>query len=216
MDKFKQALRLFLTFFKIGLFTFGGGYAMISLIENECIEKKKWITNEEFLNCIALAESTPGPIAINSATFIGYKGAGFLGSFFATLGVILPSFVIIFLISLFFNNLLEIEVIANAFKGIKVGVSLLIISAGIKMFIKAEKKPIPLIIIFTTIVVMILIDVFSVNFSSIFLILIGAVVGLTVYAINQYRDKKLKKVEEPLQQEAKPEEKEVNEDEHLS
>ena len=216
MDKFKQALRLFLTFFKIGLFTFGGGYAMISLIENECIEKKKWITNEEFLNCVALAESTPGPIAINSATFIGYKVAGFVGSLFATLGVVLPSFVIIFLISLFFNNLLEIEVIANAFKGIKVGVSLLIISAGIKMFIKAEKKPIPLIIIFTTIVAMILIDVFSVNFSSIFLILIGAVVGLTIYAINQYRDKKLKKEEEPLQQESNLDKKEVNEDEHLS
>ena len=216
MDKFKKALKLFLTFFKIGLFTFGGGYAMISLIENECIEKKKWITNEEFLNCVALAESTPGPIAINSATFIGYKVAGFLGSLFATLGVILPSFVIIFLISLFFNNLLEIEVIANAFKGIKVGVSLLIISAGIKMFIKAEKKPIPLIIIFTTIVAMILIDVFSVNFSSIFLILIGAVVGLTIYAINQYRDKKLKKEEEPLQQEVNLDKKEVNEDEHLS
>ncbi len=216
MEKFKKALKLFLTFFKIGLFTFGGGYAMISLIENECIEKKKWITNEEFLNCVALAESTPGPIAINSATFIGYKVAGFVGSLFATLGVILPSFVIIFLISLFFNNLLEIEVIANAFKGIKVGVSLLIISAGIKMFIKAEKKPIPLIIIFTTIVAMILIDVFSVNFSSIFLILIGAVVGLTIYAINQYRDKKLKKEEEPLQQESNLDKKEVNEDEHLS
>ena len=216
MEKFKKALKLFLTFFKIGLFTFGGGYAMISLIENECIEKKKWITNEEFLNCVALAESTPGPIAINSATFIGYKVAGFVGSLFATLGVVLPSFVIIFLISLFFNNLLEIEVIANAFKGIKVGVSLLIISAGIKMFIKAEKKPIPLIIIFTTIVAMILIDVFSVNFSSIFLILIGAVVGLTIYAINQYRDKKLKKEEEPLQQESNLDKKEVNEDEHLS
>ena len=94
MEKIKHALKLFLTFFKIGLFTFGGGYAMISLIENECIEKKKWITNEEFLNCVALAESTPGPIAINSATYIGYKVAGFLGSLFATLGVILPSFVI--------------------------------------------------------------------------------------------------------------------------
>ena len=189
MDKFKKALHLFLTFFKIGLFTFGGGYAMISLIENECIEKKKWITNEEFLNCVALAESTPGPIAINSATYIGYKVAGFLGSLFATLGVIIPSFVIIFFISLFFNNLLEIEVIANAFNGIKVGVSLLIIQAGIKMFIKAEKKPLPLIIIFTTIVAMILIDVFALNFSTIFLILIGAFVGLLVYAITQYKEK---------------------------
>lgn len=208
MDKFKQALKLFLTFFKIGLFTFGGGYAMISLIENECIEKKKWITNEEFLNCVALAESTPGPIAINSATYIGYKVAGVLGSIFATLGVILPSFVIIFIISIFFNDLLKITVIANAFKGIKVGVSLLIISAGIKLFLKAEKKPLPLIIIFTTIVVMILIDVFSINFSSIFLILIGAVVGLVAYCITQYREK---------QKEPKEEEKEVNEDEeHLS
>ena len=207
MDKFKQALKLFLTFFKIGLFTFGGGYAMISLIENECIEKKKWITNEEFLNCVALAESTPGPIAINSATYIGYKVAGVLGSIFATLGVILPSFVIIFIISIFFNDLLKKTVIANAFKGIKVGVSLLIISAGIKLFLKAEKKPLPLIIIFTTIVVMILIDVFSINFSSIFLILIGAVVGLVVYCINQYREK---------QKEPKEEEKEVNEDENLS
>ena len=213
MNKFKQALKLFLAFFKIGLFTFGGGYAMISLIENECVEKKKWITNEEFLNCVALAESTPGPIAINSATFIGYKVAGVLGSAFATLGVVVPSFVIIFLISLFFNDLLEIEVIANAFKGIKVGVSLLIISAGIKLFIKAEKKPIPLIIIFTTIVAMILIDVFSVNFSSIFLILIGAVVGLVVYCINQYKEKNKKNIEPlaPIE-----ENKEVDNDEHLS
>ena len=212
MEKFKQALKLFLTFFKIGLFTFGGGYAMISLIENECIEKKKWITNEEFLNCVALAESTPGPIAINSATYIGYKVAGVLGSIFTTLGVIIPSFVIIFLISLFFNDLLKIEVIANAFKGIKVGVSLLIISAGIKLFIKAEKKPLPLAIIFTTIVAMILIDVFSVNFSSIFLILIGAVVGLTIYAINQYREKK----KMPKEEEKVEENKEVDNDEHLS
>ena len=186
---------------------------MISLIENECIEKKKWITNEEFLNCVALAESTPGPIAINSATYIGYKVAGFLGSLFATLGVIIPSFVIIFFISLFFNNLLEIEVIANAFNGIKVGVSLLIIQAGIKMFIKAEKKPLPLIIIFTTIVAMILIDVFALNFSTIFLILIGAFVGLLVYAITQYKEKqKTPTLDTPKEEETK----EVDDSEHLS
>ena len=207
MENFKKALKLFLTFFKIGLFTFGGGYAMISLIEDECIQKKKWIEQEEFLNCIGLAESTPGPIAINSATYIGYKVAGVLGSIFATLGVILPSFIIIFLISLFLNNLLEITIIANAFNGIKVGVSLLIISAGIKLFLKAEKKPVPLIIIFTTIVAMILIDVFSINFSSIFLILIGAVVGLTIYCINQAKAKKA----EPLNEEIKE-----DKDEHLS
>ena len=213
MENFKKALKLFLTFFKIGLFTFGGVYAMIALIEEECITKKKWIENDEFLNCIALAESTPGPIAINSATYIGYKVAGFLGSLFATLGVVLPSFIIIFIISLFLNNLLEITVIANAFKGIKVGVSILIIAAGIKLFIKAEKKPFPLIIIFTTIVVMILIDIFSINFSSIFLILIGAVVGLTTYCIQQYQQKKKQpKIDETQ----KDDKEEVNEDEHLS
>ena len=207
MEKFKKALNLFITFFKIGLFTFGGGYAMISLIENECITKKKWIENEDFLNCIGLAESTPGPIAINSATYIGYKVAGVIGSIFATLGVILPSFIIIFLISLFLNNLLEITIIANAFKGIKVGVSLLIIAAGVKLFLKAEKKPLPLIIIFTTIIAMILIDVFSINFSSIFLILIGAAVGLTVYCINKAWQNK----QEPKQEDIKE-----DKDEHLS
>ena len=181
---------------------------MISLIENECITKKKWIEQEEFLNCIGLAESTPGPIAINSATYIGYKVAGVLGSVFATLGVILPSFIIIFLISLFLNDLLEYTVIANAFKGIKVGVSLLIIAAGVKLFIKAEKKPLPLIIIFTTIIAMILIDVFSINFSSIFLILIGAVVGLVSYCITIYKDKNKK---EDIKEEVKE-----DEDEHLS
>ena len=185
---------------------------MIAIIEDECINRKKWIENDEFLNCVALAESTPGPIAINSATYIGYKVAGFLGSLFATLGVVLPSFIIIFIISLFLNNLLEITVIANAFKGIKVGVSLLIISAGIKLFIKAEKKPLPLIIIFTTIVAMILIDVFSVNFSSIFLILIGAFIGLMVYCIQQYNAKK----KAPSIDEESKKNEEVNEDEHLS
>jgi len=195
VEKLKNALRLFITFFKIGLFTFGGGYAMLALIENECIEKKKWITNDEFLNCVAIAESTPGPIAINSATYVGYKVAGVTGAIFATLGVVLPSFVIILVISLFLDKLLAIEVIANAFRGIKVGVSLLIVTAGIKMFIKAEKKLLPLAIIFTTIVVMILIDIFAINFSSIFLILIGAIIGLSTYVINQYIQAKKAKTE---------------------
>lgn len=191
MSKFKELVHLFLTFLKIGLFTFGGGYAMISLIENECVEKKKWLTSDELLNCIAIAESTPGPIAINSATYIGYKKAGVLGAFFTTFGVVLPSFVIIFLISLFFNNLLEIEIIANAFNGVKVAVAILILNAGIKMFKKAEKKLMPMLIIAITFISLILIDIFSVNFSAIYFILIAGVIGISVYCITNAKSKKI-------------------------
>ena len=103
-DKLKRALSLFATFFKIGLFTFGGGYAMIPLIEKEIVDKKKWITGDDILEIFAISESTPGPIAINSATFVGYKTAGFLGALFATLGVVLPSFTIIFILSFFLEK----------------------------------------------------------------------------------------------------------------
>ena len=101
MKKSKTVLELFLTLFKIGAFTFGGGYAMLALLESELVSKKKWIEKDEFLDMVAIAESTPGPIAINSATYIGYKRAGVLGSAAATLGVVLPSFIIIYVISLF-------------------------------------------------------------------------------------------------------------------
>ncbi len=125
---------LFLTFFKIGAFTFGGGYAMVPLIKEDIVEKKGWLSDEEMLDMIAIAESTPGVIAVNSATFVGYKIAGFWGSFFATLGVIIPSFIIILLISLFFEDFLEIEVIANLFRGIRAGVTVLILNAGLKFY----------------------------------------------------------------------------------
>ena len=126
-------MELFLTFFNIGIFTFGGGYAMISIIENNCVEKKKWITHDEMMDITVIAESTPGPIAINCATFVGYKRAGLLGASAATLGVVVPSFTIIFVISTFLDNFLEIPVIANAFMGIKVGVGILIFRAGFTM-----------------------------------------------------------------------------------
>ena len=122
-------LELFLTFAKIGLFTFGGGYAMISLIEDICVEQKKWITHEEMVNVTIVAESTPGPIAINCATYVGYRQKGFLGSMVTTLGIVLPSFVIIYIISMFLDNFLEITVIASAFKGIKLAVGLLILNS---------------------------------------------------------------------------------------
>ena len=111
---------LFLSFAKIGMFTFGGGYAMIALIENECVENKKWITTDDLSTITAIAESTPGPIAINCATFTGYMQAGLAGAVSATLGMITPSFLIIYLISMFFDNFLEITIIASAFKGIKI------------------------------------------------------------------------------------------------
>ncbi|MEG2562091.1 MAG: chromate transporter [Clostridia bacterium] len=182
-EKIKLAFKLFLIYFKIGLFTFGGGYAMISLIQKEFAEKRKMITEDELLEIIAIAESTPGPIAINSATFIGFKACGVLGALFATIGVVLPSFVIIMLISLVFDQFMQFVVVQNAFKGIQVAVGILIVSAGIKMFKKVKKTPFTMIVFFSTVVVMSLIDIFVWSFSSIYLIIIGGVSGMLFYAI---------------------------------
>ena len=178
-------LNLFLTFAKIGLFTFGGGYAMISLIENQCVERKKWITHDEMMNITVIAESTPGPIAINCATFVGYKQAGLLGSLIATLGIVLPSFLIIFVISIFLNQFLEITWIANAFKGIKIAVGLLILDAAITMIRKMQKKWLPLSIMIGSCIAMLLINIFSWNFSSITLMLIAAIISLTIFTIQK-------------------------------
>ena len=134
------AWELFLTFAKIGLFTFGGGYAMIALITSVCVEQKKWITQEEMLDLTVVAESTPGPIAINCATFTGFKKAGIPGSLAATLGMIMPSFVIIYLISMFLDNFLELTVITHAFQGIKIAVGFLILDAALTMLKKLPKK----------------------------------------------------------------------------
>ena len=124
---------LFLTFAKIGAFTFGGGYAMLALLDHTCVEEKKWLTAEEFSDLTVIAESTPGPIAINCSTYTGYKKAGIPGAIVATFGMVLPSFLILLLISLFFENILAYPVIANAFQGIRVAVALLILRAGFKM-----------------------------------------------------------------------------------
>ncbi len=180
MQTLKKALRIFLTMFKIGLFTFGGGYAMIAIIQKEVVEKQKIIDKDEFLNLIAIAESTPGPIAINSATYIGYKTAGFLGSFFATLGVVLPSFIIIFIISLFYKQFMALEYVKYAFLGIQACVPFIILVAGIKMLISLEKTPFNIIIITSVVVLMILFSILSIRFSSIYYILIGGIVGILV------------------------------------
>ena len=175
---------LFLTFAKIGLFTFGGGYAMIAMIESHCVERKKWITHDEMMNITVIAESTPGPIAINCATFTGYKKAGFLGALIATLGMIIPSFIIIFLISVFLDNFLEIAIIANAFKGIKIAVGILILDVAFTMIKKMPNKKLPRTIMFSSCIAMLLINIFALNFSSISLMLIAAAVSLSVFISN--------------------------------
>jgi Chromate transport protein ChrA len=184
-DKITDALRLFLIFVKIGLFTFGGGYAMISLLDNETVERRKWLTSDEFMKIVAVAETTPGPIAINMATYIGYKQNKLLGAFFATFGVVLPSFVIIYVISLFFDRLLEIEIIANAFSGIKVGVAVLILFAGVKLLKDVEKKPLYIILLVVTVAACLAINVLSLRFSTLFFILIGGAIGYVVYLVEK-------------------------------
>ena len=177
---------LFLTFAKIGLFTFGGGYAMISLIENDCVEKKRWITHDEMMDVTVIAESTPGPIAINCATYVGYKKGRLPGAIIATLGIVLPSFIIIFLISKYFDRFLEITWVANAFRGIKIAVGILIVDAAVKMLIKMKKKPMPMIMVVCSAVAMILISIFSVNISSMLLMIVSAFIGIVVFIIGSH------------------------------
>ena len=141
-DKLKTLLSLFWSFFKIGAFTFGGGYAMISLIQREAVEVKKWITEDDILVIIAIAESTPGPIAINSSTFVGYKVMGFWGAFCATLGTVIPSFVVITVISFCLEQFRHLQAVNFAFNGIRVAVVALILKAFITMFKKCDKNAI--------------------------------------------------------------------------
>ena len=182
-------LNLFLTFARIGLFTFGGGYAMISVIEHLCVEKKKWITHEQLLEMTVIAESTPGPIAINCATFVGHKIAGMRGAIVATVGMVLPSFLIIYLISQLLENFLELTLVANAFRGIKIAVGLLILDAGLNMAKKAKKTPMTRAIILSACTAMLVIHIMAWNISSISLMLIAAVVSLVIFIVGDRRKK---------------------------
>lgn len=191
MPRSKQVLwELFYIFAKIGLFTFGGGYAMISIIEDTCVERKNWITHEEMMNMTVIAESTPGPIAINCATYVGYKLAGLLGAFVATFGMVLPSFVVIFAISKFLDNFLEITLVAHAFQGIKIAVGILIFDAAITMIQKMKKKIFPRVIMISAFLVMMMVNIFSWNFSSINLMLIAGVLSLSIFAVQTAPDRK--------------------------
>lgn len=193
MKKKKDLLALFLTMLKIGFFTFGGGYAMIALLENEFIEKKKWIDKEEFLNMAAIAESTPGPIAINAATYIGYKLTGFAGSIVSTFAICIPSFSIIFLISLFFDKFISLTWVAYAFKGIQVCVIYLILSAGMRMFKNLKKNLFNIIIFLSIVVVMIAFSIFAVDFSAIYYILICGIIGVFANSFKRVSEKEDKK-----------------------
>ena len=186
----KKYLNLFFTMLKIGLFTFGGGYAMIALLENEFVSKKEWIEKDEFLDMVAIAESTPGPIAINAATYIGYKMLGFLGSLTATVAVCIPSFVIIYAISLFFDAFLSFTLVAYAFRGIQVCVIWLILSAGLKMLKQMRRTVFNILVLSTVILCMVAFSVSSVSFSTIFYILISGGIGLFMYLIGLLRKRK--------------------------
>ena len=176
-------LELFLVFAKIGLFTFGGGYAMIAVIENVCCEQKKWLTHAEMMELIVIAESTPGPIAINCATWVGCRRKGFLGAAAATLGMVLPSFVIIYAISLFLDGFLEIALVANAFRGIRVGVGVVILNAGVNMLRKAPKDRLSRIILLCGLGAMLAASLFSLKISSITLMLLAGMVSLAVFCV---------------------------------
>ena len=181
MKAVKNLLELFLTFAKIGLFTIGGGYAMLALIEETVVSQKKWMTHEEMMELLVIAESTPGPIAINCATYVGYKVCGMLGSAAATLGMVMPSFIIIYAISRFLDNFLEITIIASAFRGIKVGVGIVIVNAGLNMLKKIPTQRLPRLLLAFGLVAMLLVNYLSLNISSIALMLLAGFVSLTVY-----------------------------------
>ena len=178
----KKLLELFITFFKIGGFTFGGGYAMIPLIQKETVENKKWVSDEDILDIVAIAESTPGPIAINSATFIGYKTAGVWGSFFATLGVVLPSFVIISAIAYLLKEFAQYPIVQYAFFGIRAGVLSLVTKSLWTMYKKAPKGALALIV---SVCAMVLVAFLNVNALAV--IALGAVTGLVSSEIKSRR-----------------------------
>lgn len=178
-------LSLFITFFKIGAFTFGGGYAMIPIIQREIAENRKWLSDDDILDIIAVAESTPGPIAINSATFVGYKIAGFWGAFFSTFAVVLPSFVIISLISYLLKEFSSIRAVSYAFFGIRAAVLALLLRALWLMYAKCPKNAVSYVIIAVSFILSAFFDI-----NLIYVIIICALLGLITSYLNIWRSKK--------------------------
>ena len=189
---FKRLLVLFLTFLKIGTFTFGGGYAMIPVIEEEVAKKRKWVSDMEIMDIIAIAESTPGPIAVNSATYVGYKVAGILGAIIATLGLAIPSFVIIFIISYFYKDLLSWPPLVATFKGLKVGVILLLFLAVLKLKKGVKVNLISSILFVLALATMLVFNFLNIGFKylSICLILFGLIIGIVLTILGNKREVK--------------------------
>ena len=190
-NSLKNLLNLFLTFFKLGLFAIGGGPTMLTLLQGELVEKKKWLSNDELMEVTAIAESTPGPIAINLATYLGYKRGGFLGALLSTLAIVITPFTLMFVISLFLEKFLSLEAVKYAFMGIKVGVVFLLLKVSFTLVKGLKKDWFGIILLSTVTVAMVLITVFAINFSAIYFILLGAILGLLVYGVipKKRRDK---------------------------
>lgn len=199
-SKLYQVLILFLTFLKVGAFTFGGGYAMIPIIQKEVVEKRKWANDNDILDILAISESTPGPISVNTATYIGFKVAGFWGSFFATLGLILPSFIIIYIISLFYETFMQLTIVQAAFKGLKVGVIILLVNAVIKLNKAIKRNAFSITIFVITLITMLSISICKpfmnptilaiCNRGSLILIAFGLIVGLINGLLNRRKESK--------------------------
>ena len=186
----KKTRDLFWTFLKIGAFTFGGGYAMVALLEREFVEDKQWLSREEFLDMVAIAESTPGPVAVNSATYIGYKIDGTAGAAASTVAVCIPSFVVIYCISLFFDRFLSLTVVAHAFRGIQVCVIYLIFSAGVRMLKALDKSPFATGVLAAVMLVMVGLSLAGVSVSSILLILLSGAAGVAAWLLGRRKEGK--------------------------
>ena len=189
MSNFKKALKLFITFFKIGAFTFGGGYAMIPLIQHEVTVKNKWITDDDILEIVAISESTPGPIAVNSATFVGYRVCGVLGSIAATLGVVVPSFLIMLVVFFVLDEFQHLKPVQYAFMGIRACVLALVLKALVSMYKKCEKTWVSYTVIAFSVITSVVIAKF-VPINTFYIIIASAVFGLVSYSILRRRANK--------------------------
>ena len=180
---------LFVTFLKIGAFTFGGGYAMIALLEDEFVARRSWLSREEFLDMVAIAESTPGPLAVNSATFIGYRLAGLPGAALSTVAVALPSLLIIYLISLFFDRFLSLTLVGYAFRGVQACVIYLIFSAGVRLLKGLKRDGFSALVLVAVFALSLGFSLCAVRFSSVFFVLICGGLGVLAGRLSALRRK---------------------------
>ena len=188
---FYQLLVLFLSFAKVGLFTFGGGYAMIPIIQKEVSDRHKWINEEEIIDIIAISESTPGPIAVNMATYVGYKVRGVPGAIFSTLGLMVPSFVVILAISFFYDEFIKVRALQAIFKGLKVGVIILLFSAVLKLRKGVKVNLAGTIIFASTLIISLVFSFLDTGFRylSLILILLGLITGVVLTILGSKKEK---------------------------